>query len=46
MIVVGYKNLNKVFAPRVIPMAKGAIIALRRSHTQTVKPRQWHVTTY
>ena len=44
MIAVGYKNLNKVFASRVIPMAKGAIIVLRRSHTRTVRPCQWHVT--
>ena len=29
---MGYKNLNKVIAPRVIPMAEGAIIVLRRSH--------------
>ena len=41
---MGYKNLNKVFAPRVIPMAKGAIIIPRRSHAQTVRPRQWHIT--
>ena len=40
---VGYKNLNKVFAPRVIPMDKQAIIMLR-SHARTVKPRQSHVT--
>ena len=40
----GYKNLNKVFAPRVIPMAKGAIIMLRRSYSRTVRPHQWHVT--
>ena len=39
-----YKNLNKVFAPRVIPMAKGAIIMLRRSYSRTVRPHQWHVT--
>ena len=39
IISVGYKNLNKVFAPCVIPMAKGAIIVPRRSHTRTVRPR-------
>ena len=42
--IVGYKNLNKVFAPRVIPIADEAIIVLRRSHAQTLRPRQWHVT--
>ena len=44
MIAVGYKNLNKVFASRVIPMTEGAIIAPKRSHPQTVRSRQWHVT--
>ena len=39
-----YKNLNKVFAPRVIPMAEKTIIAPRRSHAQTIRPRQWHIT--
>ena len=42
--IVGYKNLNKVFVPHVIPMAEGAIIIPRRSHAQTVRPRQWHIT--
>ena len=41
---MGYKNLNKVFAPRVIPMAEGAIIVLKRSHPRTIRSRQWHVT--
>ena len=41
---MGYKNLNKVFKPRVISMVEEAIIASRRSHTRTVRPRQWHVT--
>ena len=41
---VGYRNLNKVIAPRVIPMSQGAIIVPRRSHPQIVRPRQWHVT--
>ena len=44
MTSVGYKNLNKVFAPCVIPMAEEFIIALRRSHAWTIGPRQWHVT--
>ena len=38
------QKLNKVFTPRVILMAEGAIIMPRRSHAQTVRPRQWHVT--
>ena len=38
-IYVGYKNLSKVIAPRVIPMAKGAIIMPRISHPRTVRPR-------
>ena len=37
-VPVGYMNLNKVIAPRVITMAEGAIIVLRRSHPQTVRP--------
>ena len=41
---MGYKNLNKVLVPCVIPMVEEFIIALRRPHTQTVRPRQWHVT--
>ena len=41
---MGYKNSNKVLAPRVIPMTEEAIIALRRSHIWTIRPRQWHVT--
>ena len=44
IISVGYKNLNNVFAPCVIPMAEGAIIMPRRSHARTVRPRQLHVT--
>ena len=43
-IFVGYKNLNKVFKPRVISIVEEAIIASRRSHARTVRPRQWHVT--
>ena len=38
------RNLNKVFAPRAILMAEGAIIVLRRSHARIVKPRLWHIT--
>ena len=41
--IVGYKNLNKVSAPRVIPMVEKAIIVPRRSHAQTIRSRQWHV---
>ena len=41
---MGYKNLNKAFAPRVIPMAEEAIIVLRRSNAWIIRPRQWHVT--
>ena len=44
MAPVGYRNLNKVITPRVIPMAKEAIIVPRRSHPQIVRPHQWHVT--
>ena len=43
-IVVGSRNLNKVFVPRVIPMAEEAITTSRRSHARTIRPRQWHVT--
>ena len=42
--IVGYKNLNKVFVPRVIPMTEEAITMPRRSHARTVRSRQWHVT--
>ena len=42
--IVGYRNLNKVIAPNVVPMIEGAIIVPRRSHPQTVRPCQWHVT--
>ena len=41
---VGYRNLNKVIAPRVIPMAKRVIIVPRRTHPWTIRPRQWHIT--
>ena len=41
---MGYRNLNKVIMPRIIPMAEGAIIVPRRLHPRTVRPRQWHVT--
>ena len=44
MHYVRYMNLNKVIAPRVIAMVKGAIIVPRRSHPQTVRSHQWHVT--
>ena len=44
MALVGYRNLNKVIAPRVIPMAKEFIIVPRMSHPQIVRPRQLHVT--
>ena len=44
IVVVGYRNLNKVIAPHVIPMAERAIIVPKRSHPRTVRPRQWHVT--
>ena len=39
-----HRNLNKVIAPCVIPIAEGAIIVSRRSHPWIVRPRQWHVT--
>ena len=41
---MGYKISNKVIVSRVIPMTEGAIIAPKRSHRQTVRSRQWHVT--
>ena len=41
---MGYKISNKVIMSRVIPMAEGVIIAPKRSHPQTVRSRQWHVT--
>ena len=41
---MGYKNLNKVLVPCVIPMTEKFIIALRRSHARTVRLRQWYVT--
>ena len=41
---MGYKNLNKVFVPCVIPMAEEAIIAPKKSHARIVRPHQWHVT--
>ena len=41
---MGYKNSNKVFVPRVLPIVEEAIIVLRKSHAWTVRPRQWHVT--
>ena len=44
MWTVGYRNLNKVNVPHIIPMAKGSIIVLRRLHPQIVRPRQLHVT--
>ena len=42
--IVGYRNLNKVIALRVILMAEGAIIMPRRSHLRTIRPCQWHIT--
>ena len=41
---MGYKISNKVIVSRVISMAEGAIIAPKRSHPQTVRLRQWHIT--
>jgi len=38
-INVGYRNLNKVITPRVIPMVEGAIIMPRKSHPRTVRLR-------
>ena len=43
MAIVGYMNLNKVITPRVIPKAEVVNAVPRRSHPQTVRPRQWHV---
>ena len=43
-LYIGYRNLNKVFVPRVIPMAEETIITSRWSFTRTVRPHQWHVT--
>ena len=37
-LYIGYRNLNKVFVPRVIPMAEETIIVSRRSFAQTVRP--------
>ena len=42
-VVVRYKNLNKEIAPRIIPMAEGAMIVSRRPHPRTIRSRQWHV---
>ena len=36
--IVGYRNLNQVIAPNVVPMTEGAINVPRRSHPQTVRP--------
>ena len=44
IVIVGYRNLNNVIPPCVIHIAEGAIIMPRRSHSQTVRPCQWHVT--
>ena len=35
---VGYINLNKVFAPHVMPMAKEVIVAPRRLLARTARP--------
>ena len=43
-VLAEHRNLNKVIAPCVIPIAEGAIIVSRRSHSQTIRPRQWHTT--
>ena len=39
IVFMGYKNLNKAFAPRVIPMVEEAIIVLRRSNARIIRPR-------
>ena len=41
---VGYINLNKVFAPHVMPMAKEVIVVPRRLLARTARPHQWQVT--
>ena len=43
-LYIGYRNLNKVFVSRVIPMAEETIIASRMSFARTVRSHQWHVT--
>ena len=40
---VGHKNSDKVPMPRVISMVEEPIIMPRRPHSQTVRPRQWHI---
>ena len=40
---MGYKNLNKASAPRVISMAEESITKPRRPHARTVRPHQWHI---
>ena len=42
---MGYKNLNKASAPRVISMAEESITKPRRPHARTVKPHQWHIAS-
>ena len=45
-VLKGYcrvQKFKKVFAPRIIPMAEETTIMSRRSHTRTIRPRQWHV---
>ena len=44
MNTVRHKNLNKVLVSCVVSMAEESIIVPRRSHTQIVRPHQWHVT--
>ena len=39
---VGYRNLNKVIVPRVIPMAKEGITVPRSPCTRTVRPEWGH----
>ena len=42
-VFVGYKNLNKVIVPHVIPMAEEAITVPRSPCTWTVKPKEGHI---
>ena len=40
---MGYKNLNKAHASRVISMVEESITKSRRPHARTLRPRQWHI---
>ena len=40
---MGYKNLNKASATRVISMAEESITKPRRPHARIVRPHQWHI---